>query len=185
MNELINEINGLLRSKTDHGVAAIFDNEHQLYSAAKKAADAGFRKFETLSPFPIHGMDDVMMLKRSPVPWFTFIFGTLGCSFGVFVQWWMSAVSWPIIVGGKPMFSLPAFIPIIFELTVLFGALCSVAGMLWLCELPKVDPPIMHPDITSHKFALFIPANDHGYDETKVRDMMKTMGASEIIKAEL
>lgn len=185
MNELINEINGLLRSKTDKGVAAIFDDEHALLRAAQKAYDSGYRKYETLSPFPIHGMDDAMGLKRSPVPWFTFIFGTIGCAFGVWVQWWMSAVSWPINVGGKPMFSLPAFIPIIFELTILFGALSSVAGMLWLCGLPKVDPPIIHPDITSHKFCLFIPVNDHGYDEAKAKEMMKSLGASEILMAEL
>jgi hypothetical protein len=185
MNELIKELHGLLRSKSEAGIAAIFDNEHQLLDAAKKAYGVGYRKFETLSPFPVHGMDDAMGLKRSPVPWFTFIFGLIGCSVGLFFQWWVSAVSWPINVGGKPMFSLPAFIPIVFEVTVLFGALCSVAGMLWLCDLPKVDPPIMHPDITSHKFALFIPISDHGYDEPKIRDMMKSMGASEIIKAEL
>lgn len=185
MFSLVNEINDLLRSKTDKGVAAIFDDEHQLLEAAKKVYASGYRKFETLSPFPIHGMDDAMGLKRSPVPWFTMIFGTIGCAFGVWFQWWTSAVSWPINVGGKPMFSLPAFIPIIFEITVLFGALCSVAGMLWLCDLPKVDPPVIHPDITSHKFALFIPENDHGYDEAKAKDLLKSLGAEEILTAEL
>lgn len=185
MFDSINEFNSLLRSKTTQGVAAIFDDEKALLSAAKKAYSLGYRKFETLSPFPIHGMDDAMGLKRSPVPWFAFIFGSLGCAVGLGFQWWVSAVSWPINVGGKPMFSLPAFIPIVFELTVLFGALCTVAGMLWLCDLPKVDPPIMHPDITSHKFALFIPVSDHGYDEAKTKELFKSMGATEILKAEL
>lgn len=185
MNELINEINTLLRSKTDKGVAAIFDDEHALLAAAQKAYASGYRKFETLSPYPIHGMDDAMGLKRSPVPWFTFVFGLIGLTVGTTLQWWMSAVSWPINVGGKPMFSLPAFVPIIFELTVLHAALCSVAGMLWLCGLPKVDPPIIHPDITSHKFCLFIPENDQGYDEAKAREFLKGLGATEIIKAEL
>lgn len=185
MNELINEINSLLRSKTDKGYAAIFNDEHALLAATKKTYSAGYRRFETLSPFPIHGMDDAMGLKRSPVPWFTFIFGLIGLAFGTTLQWWMSAVSWPINVGGKPMFSLPAFIPIIFELTVLFAALSSVAGMLWLCGLPKVDPPVIHPDLTSHKFALFIPENDHGYEESKVKEHLKSLGATEIIKAEL
>lgn len=185
MFETINELNSMMRSPTTRGIAGIFDDEHALLAAAKKAYSLGHRRFETLSPFPIHGMDDAMGLERSPVPWFSFIFGSLGCIFGLGIQWWMSAVSWPLNVGGKPMFSLPAFIPVTFELTVLFSALCTIAGMLWLCDLPKVDPPIMHPDLTSHKFALFIPVNDHGYDESKAKEFFKSMGATEILKAEL
>jgi hypothetical protein len=169
---------------TFKGVVAMFKDEHALLEAAKKTYAAGFRKFDSISPFPIHGMDDATGLKRSCVPWFTMVAGTTGCAFAVWFQCWVSAVDWPINVGGKPFISLPAFIPITFEMTVLFGALVTVAGMLWLCGLPKVDPIIIDPDLTSHKFALFIPEGDSGYEEKKVQDLMKSLGAVEVRKAE-
>ncbi len=184
MLEFVDELNKSLRSKTVNGVVGFFEDEHALLKAAEKTYAAGYRKFDSISPFPVHGMDNAMQLKRSIVPWFTFIAGTLGCTFGVWFQWWTSAVSWPINVGGKPMFSLPAFIPVIFEMTILFGALVSVAGMLWLCGLPKVDPPVIDPDLTSHKFALFIPENDDGYNEQKASDHLKSLNAKDVRKTE-
>lgn len=181
---IIDELHDLLRSPTVKGTVAFFEDEYKLLEAAKKTHAQGYRKFDSISPFPIHGMDDAIGLKRSPVPWFTFIAGSVGCAAGVWLQWWTSAVSWPINIGGKPMFSLPAFIPVIFEITVLFGALISVAGMLWLCGLPKVDPPVIDPGLTCSKFALFIPEDDQNYDESKVSSFMKSLGATEVRKAE-
>jgi hypothetical protein len=180
----IAEFNKKLRSPTINGTVAMFVDEHVLLDAARKTYAAGFRKFDTLSPFPIHGMDDAIGLKRSPVPWFTMVAGTVGCAFALWLQCWISAVSWPVNVGGKPFYSIPAFIPITFEMTVLFGALTTVAGMLWLCGLPKVDPPIIDPDITSHKFAIFVPESDHGYEDRKVQDLLKSFGAVEVRKTE-
>jgi hypothetical protein len=93
-------------------------------------------------------------------------------------------VNWPVNVGGKPFFSLPAFIPIMFELTILFAALCSVAALFYAAGLPKLNPPIIDKDLTCHKFAVFIPANDRGYDEKKIEDMFKSLGAETVKKAE-
>jgi hypothetical protein len=76
-------------------------------------------------------------------------------------------VNWPVNVGGKPPFSLPAFIPVIFEVTILFAALSSVGALFYYCGLPKVDPPVIDPDLTSHKFAIFIPKDEVGYDELR------------------
>lgn len=179
MTELIKDI---FCSKRTSGVAGFFKDDHALLEAAKKTYSAGYREFDTLSPFPVHGMDDAMGLKPSPVPWFTLIAGLSGCAFGLWLQWWIHAVSWPLNIGGKPYFSLPAYIPVIFEMTVLSGALISVAGMFLLCGLPKVNPPIIDPDITCHKFAIFIPQNDKGYDERKTQDFLKSIGATEIKK---
>lgn len=169
-------------SKRVSGVAGFFKDDLALLEAAKKTYAAGYREFDTLSPFPIHGMDDAMGLKRSPVPWFAFFFGLFGCGFGLWFQWWVHSVSWPLNIGGKPYFSLAAYVPIIFEMTVLFGALLSVAGMFLLCGLPKVDPPIIDPDITCHKFAIFVPQNDVGFNEQKIQDFFKSIGATEIKK---
>ena len=89
-------------------------------------------------PFPLHEVDEVIGIQRSFIPWVTFGFGTFGCLFGLWFTWWTSAVDWPINVGGKPMWSLAAFMPVIFELTILFAALSSVAALFFVCRFPKV-----------------------------------------------
>lgn len=177
-------ITDLLSYKGKKGVAGIWLDEHKLVDAAAKVRQAGFKKFEAISPFPVHGIDDAMGIPRSFIPWVTFIFGLTGCSFGVWFTWYASAVSWPLIIGGKPMWSLPAFIPVIFECTVLFGALSSVAALFVMAGLPKVDPPVIDPDLSSHKFALFIPEDDSGYDSARVEKMLKDLGASEVKRTE-
>ena len=78
------------------------------------------------------------------------------------------------------MFSLPAFIPVVFEVTVLFAGLASFAAVLVFCRLPRVNPPILDPDLTSHKFALYIPSNDNGYEEGKATEYLKSLGATDV-----
>lgn len=171
-------------AKYQSGLAAIFENENQVVAAARKSKEMGFKKFEAISPYPIHGMEEACGIKRSWIPYVTFTMALIGLSSGALLTWWTSAVNWPINVGGKPMFSLPAFIPIIFELTILFAALSSVGALFYACGIPKIDPPVIDPDLTCHKFALFIPTDDVGYNEQKVSEMFKTLGAAEIKKAE-
>ncbi|MCB0393720.1 MAG: DUF3341 domain-containing protein [Bdellovibrionales bacterium] len=171
---------GPFKTKRHPGVVGFFDNEDDLLVAAKKAYEGGYRKFDTISPFPIHGMDDAMGLKRSPLPWVTFTFGFIGCAFAVWLQWWTSAVNYPLNIGGKPMFSLPAFIPVTFELTVLLAGLSSFAAVLVFCKLPQINPPILDPDLTSHKFALFIPSVDPQYSEDKCKQFLSSTGAKDV-----
>lgn len=166
------------------GMAGIFDSEEAILKAARKTREMGFLKFDAVSPYPIHGMEEAAGIKRSWIPYVTFSMGLFGLVCGLLLTWWTSVVDWPINVGGKPFFSLPAFIPILFELTVLFAALCSVGAMLYACGIPKIDPPVIHKDLTCNKFAIFIPSDDNGYDETKINDLFKSLGASEIKKAE-
>lgn len=175
---------GLIRAKGQKGVAGIWLDEHKLIEAAAKVRAAGFRKFEAISPFPLHGIDEAMGIPRSFIPWVTFTFGTAGCLFGIWFTWYASAVSWPIIIGGKPMWSLPAFIPVIFECAILFAALSSVGALLAICGLPKVEPPIIDPDLSSHKFALFIPESDSGFEASQVERLLKDLGAVEVKRAE-
>lgn len=166
------------------GMAAIFNTEEQILAAARKTREMGFTKFEAISPYPVHGMEEACAIKRSWIPYVTFVAGLTGLAAGTWFTWWTSAVNWPINVGGKPFFSLPAFVPIMFELTVLFAALCSVGALIYACGLPRVNPPVIDPDLTSHRFAIFIPSNDSGYDESKISDMFRGLGAAEIKKAE-
>jgi len=164
------------------GLAAIFLEEHQVLEAARKTTEAGFTKFDAISPYPIHGMEEACDIKRSSIPYVTFIAGMVGLGSALWLTWWTSAVNWPLNVGGKPFFSLPAFIPIMFELTVLFAALSSVGALFYHCKLPQIDPPVIDPDLTSHKFAIFVPENDTGYDAEKLSRMYKDLGAVEVKK---
>ncbi len=166
------------------GIAGIWSEEHLIVKAAYKTREAGFTKFEAISSYPIHGMEEACGIKRSWLPYVTFTAGCVGLLAGLGLTYWTSAVDWAVNVGGKPFFSLPAFIPIMFELTILFAALSSVGALFYACKIPRIDPPNIDPDLSSHKFAIFIPHNDTGYDEAKIERMFKELGASEVKKTE-
>lgn len=162
------------------GVAGIWLDDHELCIAAAKMRDAGYKKFDAITPFPVHGLEEAIGIKRSWIPWVTFFGAIVGGSCGLYLQYWTSAVSWALNVGGKPFFSIPAFIPVTFELTILFAALSSVITMFAVNGLPTVNPPIIDPDLTSHKFALWVPETEDGYDVDKVESFLKELGAKEV-----
>ncbi len=164
------------------GIAGIFLDEKSILEAARKTRSAGFTKFDAISPYPIHGMEEACDIKRSWIPYVTFTAGMTGLVSGFLLTWWTSAVDWPLNVGGKPYFSLPAFIPIIFELTILFAALSSVGALFYACGIPRLDPPVIDPDLTSHKFAIFVPENDTGYNASKIESLFRELGAVEVKK---
>lgn len=164
------------------GVMGIWLTEDQILQAASKVRDGGYKDFDAITPYPVHGMEDACGLKRSWIPWVTFIAGSTGCLFGLWFTWWTSAVNWPINVGGKPMWSLPAFIPVIFELTILFAALASVGALFAACGLPKIDPPVVDPDLTSHKFGLIIYESDTKYSVSEIENIFNQSGADAVHK---
>lgn len=169
-------------AKYQRGIAGIWLEEHAVVKAATKTREAGYKNADAITPYPVHGMEDALGIKRSGIPYVTFIAAITGGSAGLLLQWWTSAVNFPINVAGKPFFSLPAFIPVTFELTILFAALSSVVALFVVCKLPKVDPPIIDPDLTSHKFAIFVPDSEMGYDEGKIEKMFRDLGAAEVKK---
>eukprot|EP01043_Picozoa_sp_COSAG02_P082877 COSAG02_NODE_21010_length_806_cov_1.360679_1_plen_126_part_10 len=124
--------NKSLSKIVDYGVLAEFANPTELLLAAEKTKAAGYKHFETFSPFPIHGMDDAMGLKPSILGWIVFCGGTIGLSAGMGLQTWAQVVAYPYIISGKPLFSYPAFVPVAFELLVLFAAFATVFGMFAL-----------------------------------------------------
>ncbi len=162
------------------GIAGIWLDDHELVVAAEKVRHAGYRKFDAIAPFPVHGLEEACGVQRSMIPWVTFFAGVAGLAAGLSLTYWTMAVDWALNVGGKPFFSGPAFVPIMFELTILFAALASVGALFVFCGFPKVDPPIIDPDLTSHKFAIFIPENEVGYDATRAEQLLRSLGASEI-----
>jgi hypothetical protein len=165
------------------GIAALWLDEHKMVEAARSVRLSGVKNFEAISPFPLHDIDAAMDIPRSYIPWVTFIFGLCGFTFGTWFTWWASASDWALIIGGKPMWSLPAFVPIMFELTILFAALSSVGALIVICGLPKVDPPIIDPALSSHKFGIFVPSDAAGFNQAGLEKIFRDNGANEVKQA--
>lgn len=185
INNIITKLENLLRSETKSCFVGIWTDEHQMIAAATKVREHGCKDFDCITPFPMHEVDDAVGISRSIIPWVTFFAGLAGCGFGLWFTWWVSAVNWPLNIGGKPMWSLPAFIPVIFELTILFAALSSVGAMFALNGLPKVDPPVIDPDLTCHKFAVYVLESDKAYDKAAIEKIFSDHGAETIKMAEI
>ena len=139
------------------GAIAYFKSGAEILQAAKAAKAKGFHEAEAYTPFPIHGMEDALGFKPSIVPWATFLGGLTGFLTALGLQVWTSAIDWPLNVGGKPYVSGPAFIPILFELTVLLGGLSTAGFMFFLNGMPSLKPNPFDPRITDDRFALYIP----------------------------
>lgn len=170
-------------SKT-YGILALFESAPAIYHAAEQARDAGFRKWDVITPFPVHGLDAAMGLKRSKVPIFTFIGGFTGFWTGMGIAWWMGAHDYPLIVGGKPYFS-PIFpFPVAYELTILLAAFGTLGGMFLLNRLPMHHHPVMDyarfRELTDDKFALVIEADDPQFDAAQTRAFLEGLHPSEI-----
>lgn len=147
------------------GVLGFFDDAHSLIEGTRKVRDAKYRYFDAFTPYPVHGLDAAQGLKRSPIPYVTLAAGLTGFMIALGFQYWTSAVDWPLNVGGKPFFSWPAFVPIVFELTVLLGGLATAGAMFALNGLPNTKRKIFDPSLTSDRFAVVIEAPPAELDE--------------------
>jgi len=159
----------------------VFDDEEELVHATEELVSAKIEIFDIYTPFPVHGLDDLLNIKRSRLPIITFIAGVIGLVVSIGFQVWTSAFSWPINVGGKPMFSIPAFVPVSFEVTVLFGALITV-GFFFLrsCLYPSKVAVLFHPRQTDDKFILALECSGAKFDEEKLGEKLRVLGASEV-----
>lgn len=169
------------------GITALFDNPDSIINAAKKVVSEGYKKFDVNTPYPLHGMDPAMGLKRSKLGFVTLFFGFSGTAFILLFMYWTMSVDYPMIIGGKPYFALPAFIPITFEFTVLLAALSTVFGMIMaFFNLPYNDHPLHDTDymkrVSVDKYGLVILAEDPLFDENKVQTLLSSLGAKEIEK---
>jgi hypothetical protein len=140
------------------GVIGFFPDGHATVEGMKKVRAANYRDFDAYTPFPVHGLEHAQGLSRSPLPYVTFVAGITGCTLGFLLQYWTSAVDWPLIVGGKPFNSWPAFVPIMFECTVLFAGLATAGAMFAFNGLPNTSRKAYHPGITRDRFAIVIEA---------------------------
>lgn len=152
--------------------------------AAEKLRDAGYKNFDTHTPFPVHGMDAAMGLPDSKLGWIVLTGGLTGVSSAVLMIWWMNGVDYPIVVGGKPPFALPPSVPIMFELTVLFSAFCAVFGMLGLNKLPRHHHPIFESDrfrgASDDKFFVSVEVEDPKFDLKRTRALLESTHADHV-----
>jgi len=167
-----------------YGIVAEFTTAASVLHAAEKVRDRGFSRWDVFTPFPVHGMDRAMGLKNSKVGWFTFLGGVAGYTTGMLMIWWMNAYDYPIVIGGKPMFSpFAAFSPS-YELTILFGAFGSLGGMLYLNRLPRLHHPLLKNKrfslVTHDRFFVVIECADPKYSEEETRKLLHQSGSKHI-----
>ncbi len=161
-------------------VVACFDDEEVLFPAVKRVRNAGYRIQDVYTPFAVHGLDHALGMRETSLHTAGFIYGLLGTTTAVSGMGWVFTQDWPMNIGGKPNFALPAFIPIIFELTVLFSAVGMVLTFCYLCQLaPFIKKHHFHPRATDDLFVMVIECTD----KTNVEDLkafMQNAGAIEV-----
>jgi mono/diheme cytochrome c family protein len=166
------------------GWMAEYADEHQLLDAARKVRDSGYTRTDAFTPFPVHGIDEALGIKPTVLPWFTLVAGAAGTSIAITMQVWMNAIDYPYIISGKPFISLPAFIPVAFELTVLFAAFTTVFAMLGLNGLPRFSNPLFtNPKFdrtTDDRFFLWVDSRDKYFNSEKVKGLLEETHALEV-----
>lgn len=166
------------------GVAAAFEGPKELLAAVKRVHLAGYRKFDVHTPFPVHGMDEAMGLKRSKLGWIVFLCGAFGLVFAMAMQWYANAFDYPLIKQGKPYFAWQAFIPVTFELMVLFAAFGAVFGMIALNGLPCWYHPTLKSDglakLADDGFYLVIESRDMQFEAGKTVEFLAAIGSKSV-----
>jgi len=156
-----------------YGMTAEFDTPEALMDAAEAARLAGYRKMDAYSPFPIHGLSEAIGFRSVAVPYIVFFGGLIGTFTGFTLEWYTQVIDYPLNVGGKPFDSLPAFIPVSYEMTILFASLSAVFGMFALNKLPQPYHSIFNAQnfarASQDRFFLAIEAADKQYDAEATR----------------
>ena len=167
-----------------HVLLAEYETPAAFLAASKKVRDAGFSRWDTFTPFPVHGMDEAMGLPSSRVGYFTFFGGVSGFTLGMLMIWYMNAYNYPIVVGGKPLYSPIYSFPVAYELTILLGAFGSLLGMLFLNKLPRLYHPLFRSarfaQVTHDKFFIAIEAADPKFSDTDTRTLLEQAGSRHI-----
>jgi mono/diheme cytochrome c family protein len=168
-----------------YGITALFDRPEKLLRAADAAVKEGYKDYDAYSPYPIHGLDTAMKLKRSMIGTVTLVMGLTGASLLLLFAWWTNSVDYPLVIGGKPLFSWPSYVPLMFEMAVLFGAVSTVTALIavWL-GLPRNSHPLHDTEfmkkISDDKFGLAIEAKDAKFNELQTKTFLERFGAEKI-----
>lgn len=174
-----------MSDKILYGYSGIFDTPDEITHAAEKAVEKGYKKYDIHSPYPLHGMPKAMNLPPSKLGYVALVVGLSGALAALLLTFWISAVDYPIVIGGKPLFSFPAYVPIIFEVTVLSASIATVLTMLlFFFKLPNNAHPLHDTDymkkVASDKYGIFIQAEDERFNVDDVVKFLESIHAKEI-----
>ncbi len=174
--------------ETIYGYMAEFPTAEQLLEAARRTREAGYRRIDAFAPFPIEGLAEAIGFHRTRLPLVVLLAGIVGGCSGYFLQYYAAAVSYPINVGGRPLNSWPAFVPVTFEMTILFAAAAAVFGMLALNGLPTPYHPVFNVPrfalASRDRFFLCIKARDPMFDLEQTRKFMQSLSPREVSRIE-
>ena len=167
-----------------YGYLAKFDKVDELLVGAARVRDAGYTKWDAHTPLVIHGLDAAMGVKKTILPYIVFVAGLTGTTAGILLQWRTNAVDYPYLISGKPYFSLPANVPVIFELTILLSAFAAFFGMLLINGLPRFSHPVFHSDriarATDDRFFISIEAADPRFEPQVTRRLLDSLGGAAV-----
>ncbi len=170
------------------GLLAEYETPREIFEACEKVRDAGYQKWDSYTPFPVHNLDKAMGLKPSMLGWLVFVCGISGSSGGMLLQWWTSTIEYPIIIAAKPYFSYQAFVPVTFELGILLASFAAVFGMLAFNRLPQWYHSCFNSErfarVTDDKFFICIESTDPKYSLEKTRSLLEATGAAHIEEVE-
>ncbi|HWQ55734.1 MAG TPA: DUF3341 domain-containing protein [Bryobacteraceae bacterium] len=163
----------------------IFETEDAILEATEAARLRGLRIVDVFAPYAVHGLDHAMGLQRSKLPWVCLLLGLAGAAFKVWFEYWTTASDWPVNVGGKPWNSLPAFVPITFEVMVLFAGVSTVLAFFGMSRLwPGRKAVLLDGRITNDCFALVLEQDNAAFDVDEVEDFLRRHGAARVEERE-
>jgi len=166
------------------GVLAEFASPRDLYRACERVRDAGYTRWDAHTPFPVHGLEGAMGMKRSILPWIILVMSLGGAATGFALQAWVHSAAYPLTISGKPFFAWPAYVPITFELGVLGGALAAVFGMFALNQLPMHHHPLFDAkrfaSASDDAFFISIEAWDPKFDAVATARLLEGAGAKHV-----
>jgi mono/diheme cytochrome c family protein len=168
-----------------YGITAIFNSPEKLLRAADAVIKEGYKNYDAYSPYPIHGLDTAMKLKRSSIGAVTLIAGLSGAALLLLFTWWTNSIDYPLVIGGKPYFAWPSYVPLMFEMAVLFGAVSTVIALIavWL-GLPRNSHPLHDTEfmkrVADDRFGICIESQDPKFDERKTNDFLRMLGAEKV-----
>lgn len=172
-----------------YGLLARFETQEDLVLAAERVYEAGFRRFDTYTPYPVEGLSHAMRLRPSPIPLMVLGGGLAGGVGAFLMQVYATVIDYPMNIGGRPLFSWPAYIPITFEVTILLGALAGVLGLFLLTRFPQPYHPVFRSDdfrahASQDAFYLSIEARDPEFDLDTTRRMLQDLGSTHVTELE-
>ncbi len=174
-----------MSDKILYSLTGLFDTPDEIIAAAEKVQSEGYTKYDVNTPYPVHGMDSAMKLPMSRLPYVAMVVGITGMFLALFFMWWTNSVDYPLVIGGKPYFAFPAYVPIMFEVTVLSASIATVVTMIAIVfKFPNNSHPLMDTEymknVSVDKYGISIAADDPKFDFDKVKSLLESLGAKNI-----